>query len=32
MNKDALTNKRVIKLEEILQVYDIDSSDLKKLK
>ena len=32
MNKDAPTNKRVIKLEEILEVYDIDSSDLKKLK
>jgi len=32
MDKDALTNKRVIKLEEILVGYDIDFSDLKKLK
>jgi len=32
MDKDALTNKRVIKLEGILEGYDIDFSDLKKLK
>ena len=32
MNKDALTKKRVIKLEELLESYDLDFSDLKKLK
>ena len=32
MDKDALTNRRVIKLEEIFVGYDIDFFDLKKLK
>lgn len=32
MDKNTLTNKRVIKLDGILEGYDIDFFDLKKLK